>query len=239
MKTLSIFFILFIATPLWARNSFIESLNKKAEFKKKTRWTLADWLDTKRQVGIMDAWLAANSSTQTFEFYLRGSYSIYKNQESGNSPQENTVTTYSLAGFVSILGLSFQQEIDENLTRTKGELILRILGKAEQSTRWNLFYGFEKINEKGVENVYEIPYYGTSLRVYLLNFLAIQAKYGQLQKTLVQEEFYRMGYAIEYGLALDIGALQLTVEWFNRKSEYSLNNTSIDKGMRYGLYLYF
>ena len=46
---------------------------KKQQEKKSTRWTLSDWLATKKRMALMDQWLALNTKTTLFEARLGGS----------------------------------------------------------------------------------------------------------------------------------------------------------------------
>ena len=59
----------FVAT-FAASNAFavLDFLNNKQAPKKTSRWTLADWMSTKRQMSLQDQWLAMNSSDNFYEF---------------------------------------------------------------------------------------------------------------------------------------------------------------------------
>src|SRR4051812_2514013 len=76
---------------------------KKQEEKAKTRWSLADWLDTRDKMKLMDLWLAIHSPSP-YEFFLSGSYII---------PSDSTVSKgsdLSVAAFATIFGLEGRRE---------------------------------------------------------------------------------------------------------------------------------
>ena len=62
---------------------------EKQEEKKRSRWTLADWLLQKKNNRMMDLWLAKNSYSSPFEFYLDGSIRNY-NYVLGSAPDQHT-----------------------------------------------------------------------------------------------------------------------------------------------------
>ena len=69
MKNL-ILSILFLLLPLQSfalAEGVYTVIVKKQEEKKSSRWSLADWLVTKKKIALMDQWLALNSSTTWFE----------------------------------------------------------------------------------------------------------------------------------------------------------------------------
>jgi len=232
--------IIFIALPSWSRNPFVDSLNQKVEVKKKTRWTLADWLETKNKMSLMDAWLAANTSSHLFEFYLGGYYKEFTDNNTGQIAIKDNSTGYSLAGFVSIFGLNldFEEEDENGNNYLRAAFILRLLGQAEQGTRLNLFYGQERVESEAFTENFDIPFYGASLRMYILSFLAIQGKYLLYQKTDLPNQIQLEGKSWEYGVAIDLGPFQISGDWFVNDLDYSSNLKSQREGLKLSLLLY-
>ncbi|MCB0390622.1 MAG: hypothetical protein KDD58_05005 [Bdellovibrionales bacterium] len=242
MKFYLLTIILLTSISSWARNPFVDSLNKKVEVKKKTRWTLADWLDTKKQISLMDAWLAANTSANLFEFYVGGSLFNFEDKlvsTPGLMPTNGDSSTYSIAGFVSIFGLVYNRITEGKDVIDQGEFIVRLLGKAEQGTRLNLLYGYNKINSKIYNDSYDLPYIGASLRIYLLSFLAIQSRYVSYIQSKLPNATDIDGSQVEYGLAVDVGPLQLTADVVSQTTEMTGAIENRRDGYKYGIHLFF
>ncbi|MCB0355447.1 MAG: hypothetical protein KDD40_00480 [Bdellovibrionales bacterium] len=242
MKISFVFLVLLSSFTASARNPFVDSLNQKVEVKKKSRWTLADWLDTKKQVGLMDAWLAANTSANLFEFYLGANYADITSETTTTTSLTEVKThasTYDLAGFVSIFGLAFNYQTWDKDTTYQGEVLLRLLGKAEQSTRLNLFYGLRKIDKEGFSKAYDFPYFGAELRLYLLSFLAIQGRYMQFQESEMPNSVKVDALETSYGLAIDVSALQLSAEKRVSTEKFSSGEKTQHDVWQYGIKLYF
>ncbi len=68
------FILLLLLTPnfSWAFEGVYTVIIQKQQAKASSRWTLGDWLATKKKMALMDQWLALHSSTQIFELYLGG-----------------------------------------------------------------------------------------------------------------------------------------------------------------------
>lgn len=232
-------FLFVLSINTWAKNSFLESLNQKVEVKKKTRWTLNDWLDTKKQMSLMDSWLAANTSDHLFEFYLGVLHFNYTQDLTGQLKTELSTLSYTFTGFVSIFGLNFKSENEDDSSHLQGEILLRLLGKAEQSTRLNIFYGIENVDSNTFTETYNIPFYGASIKLYVFSFFALQAKYLTSQKTKLPNLVDVDGKTLEYGASVDVGPFQLLGDWVQKEMNYSSSVRSKKEGLRLGLLIYF
>ncbi len=242
MRYLLLIFTFLSVQNSWAANDFLDSLNKKAEVKKGTSWTLAGWLATKNKVALMDSWLAVNSSASIFEFY--GGVSHYNFEDLVTSdfnaaPLKDELSTVTAAGFLSILGIKFEQEIDDLVASTTVEGSLRLLGKAEQATHLNLFYGIKIVEDSDIGDAFDIQYYGGELRLYLLSFLSVQGNYKKIFESERSDQLLYSGNQVEYGAAIDVGALQFFGKMVTTKNILSSGTESQRSGFRYGVYLYF
>ena len=223
-----------------ARNAYIESLNKKADVKKKTRWTLADWFETKNKVHLMDKWLAANSSANLFEFYLSYSNYDYKQTQSiipAVDEYRDNSSAYAIAGFLSIFGIKAEQSSDKISIHNQYEILLRILGDAEQSSRLNIFYGRDHQNSRQVDENSSDDFWGAELRLYLLSFLSLE---GRFQKYL-KNEMNDSGWDLisTYGLNVDLGPFQMFGLWSASDTGSNSINEIQREGIKYGLRMYF
>lgn len=243
MRYILIILFFVVSTQVQARNAWLDSLNKKVEVKKKTRWTLADWMNTKNQVGLMDAWLAANTSASLFEFYFGGSQYDFDNfipASSATATSSDSTINYTVAGFVTIFGLKLENEDEEGIGKYSVEGLLRVLGSAEQGTRLNAFYGAELINDENQSEEYSSHYYGGSLRIYLLGFFAIEGIYQKILETELPDTSKYEGEKVAYGALIDLGPFQFFAKQEETR-QYFLNNSlkTRREGLRYGLNIYF
>lgn len=230
LLALFVFFSLSFSNLALARNAFVDSLNKKVDVKKQSRWTLADWLGTKKKVDMMDSWLALNSSSNIFEFYLEASLFDYENM----NPH-----AFSAAGFISIFGVKLEQKIFRQEISSSAEGILRLLGKSEQGTRLNLFYGLRVMDESIYSKIYEMPYWGGEIRLYLLSFLSMDGRYLNYSKSERSDSLNISGYDLAFGVNIDIGPIQFFFQKLNEVRSVTGQESSHEEGFRYGLRLYF
>lgn len=131
----------------------------KQEAKKRVGWSLADWMQTKNQMKLMDQWLAMHSSANIFEFFASAEMGKYDLKLDNQLTQANpgsvptlkqSFNKYEMSMFATIFGLSGMYETtNEKSSKITGKFLLRILGKAQQGTNLTLHYGIQK---KKLEN---------------------------------------------------------------------------------------
>lgn len=71
-----------------------EVRNKKGGGRKSNRWTLADWLSWKEQQKAMDLWLAKNSHSSLFEFFLESGAANYDRSSSNPAAEKTNADRY-------------------------------------------------------------------------------------------------------------------------------------------------
>ena len=227
-----------------AKNSgFFDSLNKKSLGKNASKWTLADWLGTKSKVQVMDHWLAMNSSINRFEFYMGVSHFDFTDQQFDlgvpGIKSKKELSTLTVAGFLTILGLKVEQEKDDLVVTSSVEGILRVFGKSEQSSRWNLFYGSKFIEIEANSESYNRVFYGSEVRIYIFRFLSIDGRYAFFEESERPDNRFIKGNELEYGLNIDLGAVQLFGKYRDQTDELTSSTKMIRNGFRYGVNIYF
>ncbi len=108
---------------------------KKQEEKAKSRWSLAEWIDTRDRIRMMDLWLALHSPSP-YEFYLRSDYRL---SDSGGGDTGGKLRL-AAAAYASIFGL----EAEKTLSSEGSESVLfdlRIFGFHVQGTNITLQAG--------------------------------------------------------------------------------------------------
>lgn len=185
---------------------------QKQQEKKSSRWTLAEWLGTKKKMALMDQWLALNTKSPLFELHLMGLFGDLEETSSSSGVTEKNTYRASAELLVKFLGFSYEQgKLSTSQDFTSYEIQLMILGSSLQSTGLRGFYGLRNLDWSTVDK-FKTPYYGGLLTIYLLPFLGIDGRYQIIadknsennQWSLASEEI-RLGAFLEYSL-LRIGA---------------------------------
>ena len=143
---------------------------KKQQEKQKQRWTLLDWLGTKKKMALMDQWLALNSSSSSlFEFSLAASKGDLDFSDS-SGVREKAMERFSSSLYMRFFGLSFLKErLGSELESTNFQANLILLGSSNQSTNIQLYYGIRKLEYLGAE--LSPHYWGARANLYLLPFV--------------------------------------------------------------------
>ena len=142
---------------------------KKQEAKKKTRWSLAEWLETRDRVMLMDLWLAFNSPSP-YEFYLGGTYQL--SQKDDFVAPKKDYLGIDLAAFAHIFG--FRMEYLARRSRIVAAFNVRIFGFHDQSTNITLEAGI-KSEMRGFR--YRNAFLGIRTSIYLFKNSGIEGLY--------------------------------------------------------------
>lgn len=132
---------------------------KKQEQKKKTRWSLAEWLETKERIRLMDQWLALHSPSP-YEFFVSGIYGV------GTEPSSSGWGV-SAAAYASIVGLEAQYE-SNGVTSASTFVDLRLFGYHNQGSNITVEGGLRHLNYGG--SSVRSPLLGAKLCLYLNRF---------------------------------------------------------------------
>ena len=162
---------------------------KKQEAKEKNRWTLADWLTTKKTIALQDQWLALHSSENWFEFILDYGMGTLDEGE-GTNTRELDQSQWGAALYLKFLGLEYNsQSFSRDYDSSDLRLNLLILGSSVQSTHIRGFYGKR---DYALQNYgdYEQNFWGANLTLYLASFLGVEGKFTKFQKSSADNSIY-------------------------------------------------
>ncbi len=209
---------------------------KKAEAKKASRWTLEEWLSQKSRMGLMDQWLALNTTESPYEFYLAadgGNLRVYDGDD-------QDYYRGHIGAFSHMVGLEGSYETrGEDLSLWSAQFTLRLLGTAHQGTRLSLHYGV--LNRDNDGNVLKNQYGAASLSFYLLQGLGLLGKY---QYFFPEEDDLGMeieGYRASAQGFVEFGFLRVYLEWVYESLKDSRNtNEHLERteGFQFGLQVF-
>lgn len=221
---------------------------KKQEQKKQSRWTLAEWMEMKDRNRWMDLWLAQNSHSSLYEFFLEAKAINYVQYESSAPSNTTNHNSYggSLGAYAGIVGLrgSYESASSENLSSWTGSLNLRLFGRALQDTHINLEYGLKGLASSGpTSESFQNQFGGVSLNVYLLRNFGLEGSYQKVLPTQSDRRRTLQGEASQAGIFIDFGLLRIFGSWRKEFRQYDgadlpdLNE--FREGLGGGLRLYF
>lgn len=225
----------------------IKKQNEKQNAKKSSRWTLADWLATKKKIALMDQWLALNSSKTWLEIKLAGSTGEHELQ--GATPAVTSdAKLWSGALFIRMLGFEYDKlSVDDTSGGLSEEesynAALLILGGSIQSTNLLAHYGQRKTTWPGSDRFTQ-DFYGARLSLYLLPFLGVQGRYDFYPEEKAQANTLLTLKAQKVTLTpfIEWGALRLKAELATYKrrlfSQGQFSQSAEEKSVLFGLELY-
>lgn len=223
-------------------------VTKKAEEKKSNRWTLADWLAWKEQAKAQDMWLAKNSHSSAFEFYLEAAALNYTHTDSGSTSSLGNYNLYSgeLAAYAGVAGLKGAYGgSQENESSWTGSFNLRLFGRAIQDTHINLEYGLRGLtlnpSGKPMEN-FQNQYGGATLAIYLTKHLGIEGTYRKILPANSDQGRGLEGEISTGEVFIDFNALRIFGRWQREFRQYWQSGSTsgeFREGYGGGLRLFF
>lgn len=221
MRQLYTSFILIavLGTPALAQNedTYEVTVTKKQDEKTKGRWTLAEWLAQKQRNQMMDLWLAQNSHSSPYEFFIEGQ-SINYTETNGHGSQPENHDSYSgqVAAYASIAGLRGGYEGDgERRTEWFGSFNLRVLGRAIQDTHINLEGGIQGLTEKSASPTESVQntFGRVSTDLYLTKKFGLEGSYTHIFPATSNVGRIIDGEGETGGLFIDFSAFRVYGEW--------------------------
>lgn len=213
---------------------------EKAEKKKGSRWTLAEWLEQKERNKMMDLWLGMYAPSP-YEFYLEGIYSDHAT-ETAPAPEAKAWGYSGRLGInILVVGFEFghQNNWIDQYNENYGQVRLRVLGNAVQGTHLILGYGQKQRSQNGQSS--NQGFATADFDVYIERHsglhLAYRADFAATSGAGTTE-----GNKLEGGLFFDIDFLQLFGRYFVEKSTLSsagVDTPSTKKGIESGIRLFF
>lgn len=190
---------------------------KKHQEKKKARWTLEEWLAQKDRNRMMDLWLAQNSHSSPFEFFLEGRSLNYNLENSDRIKGNHNAFSGTLAAYAGLAGLRGGYEVDqEPRKRWCGSVNIRLLGRALQDTHINLEYGLQGLSQLDtnfVEQKYQNQFGKMSMDIYLTKYFGIDGYYRKILPGDSEKKRRLEGESFKGGVFIDFGPYRIFGEW--------------------------
>jgi hypothetical protein len=213
--------------PAEAEEWLFSGVVRRQEEKKKSRWSLAEWLKTKERMKWMDQWLALHTPSP-FEFYLGTAY------EGGNpSPGERYGGwRFTGAAYATIFGVEIQRELSP-LNHWMALFCFRIFGYHNQSTNITLHGGVRgQVGAGGLRN----PVAGGTANLYFTKFFGGEFLYRYyFEGTAAENGVLSSGHRLEANGFIDYSAVRLQGGYFNAPENYSgrrVSNTGFNAGVK-------
>ncbi len=215
---------------------------KKQEEKKKSRWTLADWLITKKTIALQDQWLALHSSSSWFELIL--DYGVGKLDDGeGNALSKVDLNKWGAALYVKFLGLEYNSnQYSMKYDSSDYRLNLLFLGSSIQSTHIRGFYGKRDYSVESFGS-YDQNFWGANLTLYLASFLGVEGQFTKYLNTSSKDLLFKSdGERTELTAFIDLWLLRVYATKFRERMLYQ-NTTATTKsnleGTVLGVKLFF
>lgn len=203
---------------------------EKQEEKKRSRWTLADWLQQKQNNRAMDLWLAKNSYSSPFEFYLDGSMRNY-DYVLASTPKDHenfNAQGGELGAFAGRAGIraSFYGDEEKRSVWQSG-LNFRVYGRAVQDTHINVEWGLrgQTVQENEREH-FQNQFGAVTLNLYLTKFFGLEGQYARILPARSNLDRSLEGETSTAGVYIDFSALRVYGEWRN---EHLVTKTPDDR----------
>jgi hypothetical protein len=245
---------MFIATLLFAFDASAQLEGtyqvaiKKQEEKKASRWSLADWLAQKQQNRMMDLWLAKNSHSSHYEFFLEGrshNFGLSDGMPNSQAINEN-IYGGALAAYAGVAGLkaSFDEDAQKR-SAWSASFNLRLFGRAIQDTHLNIEYGLRgtRIGEIDASQNFQNQAAGVSMNIYLAKSFGLEGIYQRILPAKYASERELEGEDSRAGIFIDFSVLRIFGHWRQEllrfKGGGEADATEQRQGYGGGLRLYF
>lgn len=248
MKILVLIITFCFVSPSLKAEGLYEYIDRKQEEKKKSRWTLADWMATKERNGWMDQWLAMNTAPNFLDFTLGGGLGKVTPTTDDNQSDSEKLTEGNLGLHFNIIGLEgqYKESPDRYKSRT-GIFHLRILGQSTQSTFIAVQYGIHLLNDQAYGK-YDYEFLGVYANFYFLPYFGAQGGYRNYMTTKSDSlGIESSGRRVDTGAFIELGALRFYANYFTEVLTFEGAGSGInggkdkreEEGITYGLQLFF
>lgn len=199
---------------------------QKQEAKEKSRWTMADWLDTKKIIANQNMWLAGNKAKPVeHEFYV--SYdqaAIEKEVIVSGTPTltKPTLAKTAFGAFTSFVGLNGEYfDYSDNMYGWNAQFNLRVFGNSIQNTNFTLIYGGRTRvdNSTATTEIFKNQYYGASFALYLSKKFGVEGVYREVMNEKSDQNNFLKGNNIEGSVFIDYSIIRLVGTWFKESLE--------------------
>ncbi len=225
-------------------------MQRRAEQREASRWTLQEWLDTRDRNRMMDLWLAFNSSSP-YEAMFGAAYKTSTAQINTPTSENSYVSSDGyVTAHASLVGLTFEYENNqqEKYQDVNGMLNLRLFGTSIQSTYLAVHYGqrTRTLSSTVPDSAYKNQFAQVSLQLYLMKYFGIDGSYRHYfpnTETKLNQEI--RGNLSEVGAFIDFKAVRVFGSWYQDLEISKSTLTPFDETITYrqgtkaGLKLYF
>lgn len=184
---------------------------KRQEEKKRTRWSLSDWLDTRDKMRMQDLWLALHSPSP-YEFSFGGGYQYLISDSTGLQH----AWFVQAAAYVTIFGLSGEWDAGLGtgglVQRWLTQFNFRVFGMHMQGTNLTLNVAFRQQFEGA--SVFRQPTVGGSLALYLAKPFGIDGLFRYHFDSTPAMGTTIGGMRVEGGTFLEFGMLRFLGNFF-------------------------
>jgi hypothetical protein len=229
LASLLLSLVAFKSTALCAaggRSDFLSNLgqgiSKKADERYDTRWTLADWFETKRQSRLQDMWLAGHKSDDLYEFYAGARTGVRTTSTDGVESSVRIRGNQASAGaYATLVGLEGNyidlkgtNETDNSFDGFgwDGLIGFRPLGDSLQNSNVTVFYGIRFRDEFGGETI-QNKVAKARMTIYLTKAVGLEGYYQWVFKDTSNLGAEIDGSAFEAQGFLDFSLLRVYGAW--------------------------
>lgn len=210
MKKIIFIFTLFLISNAFAQSrDVITVIVERQEIKKRTGWTLQDWLDTKQRIALQNQWLAFHTYSDEgvlYDFFLGGGGGEFKftGDQIPVDQEKEKLYNYFGAFYISILGLEYRYEKSKEVySQNEGNLDLRIFGTSTQTSSLVLQYGLRGLNEYQFGK-FDQQFAGGYLSLYIFRFLGLEGTYRNYFWNTMKDGTMKMrSERFDYGVFLE------------------------------------
>jgi hypothetical protein len=223
-----------LSAPSARADDVVTFVIKRQEVKRQSRWSLADWLDTREKMRMQDLWLALHSPSP-YEFFLGGSFHYLLQSAAGQHMGGEGV----FAAYASIFGLQGHYEGFVESTglhhRITGLFNLRVFGCHVQGTNLTLHGGLRNSIFPGGGDARQATV-GLSFAIYFAKFFGIDGvvRYHFFSTPLPTGDSVH-GMRVEGGPFIDFSFVRVFGQYFWEPDWFASGAASTRQGVSAGL----
>ncbi len=224
---MTIIIAIFLSSLIALNTSAIEGtyeliVKKKQEQKRKSRWTLLDWMATKRRMDLMDQWLLLNTEDNYVEVYLDAGLSSVDDESSSPYYLENSFQRYKFGAFVLPFGVEYQSSNLGEGSNIEYLASLRLLGSSLQTTNLIVSYG-RNVRENAVDGDLKNDFYQVRSNFYLADFLGVSGSFRKLIDNNNEAGTFEVGGTkVAYQVFVELELLRFYFESFTETNDLKL-----------------
>lgn len=213
-----------------------------------TQWTLADWLQQKNRMSLLDHWLALHTSTSWFQVDMGGGpsqYSVRTTTSAGTATVTHTSQAYNVNFYLSIFNIYGDYEkTDDNYESYSGAVGLRLLGTSSRTTSLTARYGFKHLQNLTSGEHWMNPFLDGQLQLYIISQFGLQGTYTYYFPNTSNLGRQLKGHSVNAGAFVELGIFRIYGNYILEPLDISANDstgasTRQRSGFEGGVKLYF